>query len=38
MVSNLILVNGLMKNLKINKINALKINLTEGLAVSNLYW
>ena len=37
-VSNLILVEGMMKHLQIASVKALKINLTEGLASSQDYW
>ncbi len=37
-VSNLILVEGMMAGMEINSVKALKVNLTEGLAVSDNYW
>ena len=37
-VSNLILVEGLMRHLNISSVQALKVNLTEGLVVSQKYW
>lgn len=38
MVTNLILVKGLMDYLKVKEIKALKVNLTEGLVNSKTYW
>ena len=37
-VSNLILVEGMMRNLNVSSVKALKVNLTEGLVSSELYW
>lgn len=37
-LSNLILVEGLMKSLNISNVSALKVNLTEGLVASKKYW
>ena len=37
-VSNLILVESFMKGLKISKVKAMKVNLTEGLVSSKSYW
>lgn len=37
-LSNLLLVEGLMHALKISKVTALKVNLTEGLVASPQYW
>ena len=37
-VSNMILVEGMMRSLNISSVSALKINLTEGLVVSEDYW
>lgn len=37
-VSNMILVEGLMRALNISTVKALKVNLTEGLISSPQYW
>ena len=37
-VSNLILVEGMMRGMEISLVKALRVNLTEGLAVSDDYW
>lgn len=37
-VTNLILVEGFMRELNINQVEALDVNLTEGLAVSEKFW
>lgn len=37
-ISNLILVEGLMRNLQISRVKTLKVNLTEGLVSSPKYW
>ncbi|MGB0454178.1 MAG: Ppx/GppA phosphatase family protein [Bacteriovoracaceae bacterium] len=37
-VSNLILVEGIMRGLDVSKVRALKVNLTEGLVSSSQYW
>ena len=37
-ISNLILVEGLMHSLKIDRVTALKVNLTEGIVASSQYW
>ena len=37
-VSNLILIEGMMNGMDVDLVKALKVNLTEGLAISRAYW